>query len=145
MKRLLCALGLLGLLITVVPQPVSASYDPFNVNCAQGSGAAGSAVCTEKPNVDNPLTGCNSQGKNCGTGLLMKITNIVAYVAGGAAVILIVIGAIRYVTSGSDTSVGNRIDDDVLNAKRTITNALIGLAVIVLAKTIITYVILHVH
>jgi hypothetical protein len=96
-----------------------------------------SAVCADHNTTDNPLTGCPS---HCGTGVLDNVTNIIAYIAGAAAVIVIIIGAIRFVTSGSDVSVGSRIDDDVLNAKRSVSGALIGLAVIILAKVLIVYV-----
>ncbi len=108
------------------------------IDCSAGTSASKSAVCAEHGSTDSPLTGCPSK---CGTGILANITNIVAYVAGAAAIIIIVVGAIRYITSGSDTSVGSRIDDDVLNAKRSIVSALIGLAIIVLARTLIIYVI----
>lgn len=145
MRRLLLAISLISLCFLSSPQPARA-YDFFSgVNCSQ---ASSSTVCNEKSKTANPLTGCpanSSSTAGCGTGILDHITNIIAYIAGAAAVILIIVGAIRYVTSGSDVSVGSRIDDDVLNAKRTIANALIGLAIIVLAKTIINYVISKVH
>jgi amino acid transporter len=134
MRLLLITFFLIGLIIMAVPQPARA-YNLFSgVDCGQ---ANGSTVCTEKGKTGNPISGTD--------GLLLKITNIIAYAAGAAAVILLIIGAIRYVLSGSDVSVGNRIDDDVLNAKRTIANALIGIVIIVLAKLIITFVITKLH
>jgi hypothetical protein len=148
-KRLFFAISLFGIMLISVPQTAMA-YDFFqHAGCDQGQ-ASSTTICTEKSNNGNPLTGCSApdaSGKvtGCGDGLLMKMTNIIAYIAGAAAIIMIIVGAIRYITSGSDVSVGSRIDDDVLNAKRSITNSLIGLAVIVLAKTIITYIIVRIH
>jgi len=130
MKRLILLFSLISLCMLAAPQPAHA-YNFFRgVDCGP---AKDSSICTEKSKTGNPISGTN--------GVILNIVNIVAYVAGAAAIIMIVVGAIRYITSGSDVSVGSRIDDDVLNAKRSITNSLIGLAVIVLAKTIITYVI----
>jgi hypothetical protein len=128
--------------VLIMSNPSIVAADLFTggdsgVNCSAGSSTSQSAVCGEHDTTDNPLTGCPS---NCGSGELDHVTDIIAYIAGGAAVIVMIIGAIRFVTSGSDVSVGSRIDDDVLNAKRSITGALIGLAIIVLAKTLIVYV-----
>jgi hypothetical protein len=131
MRRLLLAIALIGLCLLAAPQPVKAYSFFGGVDCNQ---ASSSTVCSDQGDGSNPISGSN--------GLLLKITNIVAYVGGAAAIVVIVIGAIRYITSGSDVSVGNRIDDDVLNAKRSIVGALVGLAIIVLAKVIITYVII---
>jgi len=97
------------------------------VDCGK---AGSSAVC--HPGNQNPLFGRGS--------VLINIVNIIAYVAGAAAIIVIIIGAIRFATAGSDTSKGGRVDDDVANARRTIANALIGLVVIALGKFLITYV-----
>jgi hypothetical protein len=128
MKRLLLALSLISLCLMAAPQPARAYSFFSNTDC---SSAADTTVCTERGKSGNPISGTN--------GVLLKITNIIAYVAGAAAIIVIIVGAIRFITSGSDTSVGSRIDDDVLNAKRSISYALIGLAIVVLAKTLITY------
>jgi hypothetical protein len=98
--------------------------------------AASSAVCTDDATTkkdQDPLSGKD--------GLLANITDIVAFAGGVAAVVMIIVGGLRYVTSGSDLSTGARTDADVENAKATITNALIGLAVIVLARELIFFVI----
>ncbi len=110
--------------------PVQA-YDTYKGVCDRN--ADSSAVCQDKTNK-NPLTGND--------GLLINIANIVSYIAGAAAVIMIMLGAFKYVTSGSDMSTNTSTDNDVEEAKNMITAALIGLAIIVLARTIINYVIL---
>jgi hypothetical protein len=67
-------------------------------------------------------------------GAFQNITNIVAFAAGAAAILLIVISGIRYVTSGGDTN-------KTSSAKSTIVGALIGIVVIVLARSLIDYVV----
>jgi Type IV secretion system pilin len=145
LKRLITSLCLISLCLVASPS-MAAANDLFvsgpGVDCSSGSSASTSAICSEHANTDNPLTGCPS---NCGSGTLDKITNIIAYVAGAAAIIMVIVGAIRFVTSGSDTTIGNRIDDDVIEARRTIINALVGLAIVVLAKVLINYVILKLN
>src|ERR1700691_1844063 len=122
MRRLIVSILLFMLCFCGSLQPAYA-FDPFGF-CNQ-AGAGNSAVCNGKSNTD-PLTGTN--------GVILKITNIVAIVAGIAAVIILIIGGLRYVTSGGDSG-------SVASAKSTIIYALIGLVVIALAKTIIAYVV----
>ena len=124
---------LLAAFTTIVPATAMAAPEPFGgINCAE---APNSAICKENTNK-NPLTGNN--------GLLIKITDIIAYLAGAIAIIMILIGSFRFITAGSDVSKSGRPDDDVENAQRTVVNALIGLAIIILARTIINYVVLRI-
>lgn len=135
-KRLLFAVGLAGLCLLAAPQSVAATDILQGVDCSQ---APDSAVCHSKVARDprtheliNPIGGRH--------GLLAGITDIVSFVAGAAAIIVIIVAGLRYVTSGSDISTSSRTDTDVENAKRTIANAVIGLVVIVLARTLILFV-----
>ncbi|HSX17871.1 MAG TPA: pilin [Candidatus Saccharimonadales bacterium] len=64
---------------------------------------------------------------------LDAIINILSTVVGIVAVIMLVIGAFRYITSG-----GN--DQAVASAKKTIIYALIGLVIVALAETIVKFV-----
>jgi hypothetical protein len=138
MRRLLFALALFGLCLLAVPSTAGAK-DLYNgVDCGKASAAAKAAgddripaVCRDKTN-DNPLTGSD--------GLLANITNIVSYAAGAAAVIVIIVSALRFITSGSDISTNSRTDTDVENARKTLANAVIGLAIIVLARSLIMFV-----
>ncbi len=112
----------LTLLIPSVPV-----YASNVVNCANYSGGntGGSALCTDSNHSSSPIYGSN--------GLLVKIANIVAFIAGVAAVILILVGSIQFITSGGDSA-------KVSTAKSTIVGALIGLAIIVLGATLINFV-----
>jgi hypothetical protein len=67
------------------------------------------------------------------TVVFTKVVNTILYVLGAIAVIMIVIGGIRYVTSGGDAS-------GVTAAKNTILYAVIGLIVAILAFAIVNFV-----
>jgi hypothetical protein len=99
-----------------------------SADCSNPSAGTGSsAICTDdsttkgNPN-DNPVTD-----------KLKDIANIIAYIAGASAVILILVGSIQYITSAGDSSKIN-------NAKNTIIYALIGIVIIALAVSIIEFV-----
>lgn len=62
------------------------------------------------------------------------IVNVVLYVLGAVAVIMIIIGGFRYVLSGGDSG-------SVTAAKNTILYAVIGLVVAILAYAIVNFVI----
>jgi hypothetical protein len=130
-KRLLLMLGLVTAFGLSGPATNSvAAFDPFGgVDCTGGqagqSGAkpSDSAACTGKVGADeNPVVDT-----------IRKITNIVAFAAGAAAAILMVVGGIRYITSNGDAN-------NIKSAKNTVVYSLIGLAVIVLARSLIVFV-----
>lgn len=79
---------------------------------------------------------------NCGTGsgatsnlnkLLTDIVNIFSAIVGVVAVIMIIVGGLRYITSGGDSS-------KVGTAKNTLIYAIIGLIVVALAQIIVHFV-----
>ncbi len=136
-RRLLPAIALLTLCLFAAPRPVLAFSFFQGVDCSTYSGSDKPTVCKSQPqsangNVVNPLTGPD--------GMLAHITSIVAYIAGAAAIIMIIISGFKFITSGSNVSTGSRTDTDVEDARRGLANAIIGLVVIVLARTIIIYV-----
>lgn len=115
---LLCLSGIL-----LPATAAAASWDPFGgVNCS--GNAANSVACQEKGNTVNPLTGSD--------GLVMKITNVIAFVAGVAAVVIIVISGFRIVTSSGG--------DSVASARRAIIYSLVGIVVVILARTIVAFI-----
>lgn len=66
-------------------------------------------------------------------GIFTTIVNILLYIIGAVAVIMLIIGGIRYVTSGGDSSA-------VTAAKNTILYAIIGIIVALLAYAIVNFV-----
>ncbi len=69
------------------------------------------------------------------TGVFKQITNTVLYIVGIIAVIMLIIGGIRYVTSGGDAK-------KVTDAKNTVLYAIIGLVISFLAFAIVNFVIM---
>lgn len=115
-------LPLLGLGIIFVPAS-AAAYDPFGgVDCT-GTTAKTSAVC-KTPSKD--VAGSN--------GILVTVANFMALIAGVAAVIILLIASIKYITAGGDPK-------EIESAKNTIIYALVGILIILSAKVLITYVV----
>ena len=67
-------------------------------------------------------------------GVFKQITNIVLYIVGVVAVIMLIIGGIKYVVSGGDAK-------KVTDAKNTVLYAIIGLVIAFLAFAIVNFVI----
>ena len=79
-------------------------------------------------------TGCTAtQGQDKVSNTLASIINILSLVVGVVAVIMLIIGGIRFVTSGGDSS-------SVTNARNTIIYALVGIAVAALAQGLVKFV-----
>ena len=68
------------------------------------------------------------------TGVFKQITNTVLYIVGIVAVIMLIVGGIKYVISGGDAK-------KVTDAKNTVLYAIIGLVIAFLAFAIVNFVI----
>ena len=68
------------------------------------------------------------------TGVFRQVTNTILYIVGIIAVIMLIIGGIKYVVSGGDSK-------KVTDAKNTVLYAIIGLVIAVLAFAIVNFVI----
>ncbi len=68
------------------------------------------------------------------TGAFRQITNTILYIVGIIAVIMLIIGGIKYVISGGDSK-------KVTDAKNTVLYAIIGLVIAVFAYAIVNFVI----
>ena len=80
-------------------------------------------------------TGQNTSKDNTSpTQLVGTVVNWFLFFVGAVAVIMLIYGGFKYITSGGDSS-------NVTSAKNTILYAVIGLVVVVLAGTIINFVI----
>ncbi len=67
------------------------------------------------------------------SGVFSEITNVLLFVIGAVAVIMIVIGGLRYVISGGDAK-------QVQAAKNTILYALVGVIIAILAYAVVNFV-----
>lgn len=98
---------------------------PVNALAFNGSPSSG-AESARAPSQPTDLFGT--------AGIFNTITNIMLYVIGAVAVIMIVIGGLRYVISGGDSKT-------VEAAKNTILYAVIGIIVALLAYAVVDFVV----
>jgi len=124
-KVVKCLFICLALQVTIVPATILASSDVlFNGACSNTT-TQSSAVCQDDNQTTNPLIGSN--------GLVRTIANIIAVVAGATAVVVIIISGLRYITSGGDPT-------KAASARSALIFAVAGIVVIVLADSIISFV-----
>lgn len=76
---------------------------------------------------------CKSKGDTLGP-MIQTVINILLYILGMTAVVMIVIGGIRYTTSNGESSA-------IKSAKDTILYSVIGLIVAILSYTIVNFVV----
>jgi hypothetical protein len=124
MKRFITTTLALLFCSLILPFSMASAFSPFGQACTSGGGS--SAVCTDSK------TGAS--GTDPVEADIADATHIVAIGAGVIAIVIMLVGAIRYMTSGGDANA-------VSSAKNTILYAVIGLAVVVLAQSIIVYVV----
>lgn len=90
--------------------------------------------------VDDACKGLELTGGSCGggadsdvNGILSTVINIFSLIVGVVAVIMVILGGLRYITSGGDTS-------NTKAARDTIIYALVGLVIVALAQVIVRFV-----
>ncbi len=110
------------LMLTAAAPHKAAAVDFFGGLCS-GAGR-GTAACSG--NGQDNISGTN--------GVILKAAGLLSIIAGIAAVITIMIAGIMFMTAAGDAG-------KISSAKKTIVYAVVGLVVIVLARTIITFVI----
>ena len=115
---LVAALASFSLLLAPVPTVLAAPVDVFTETCKNNSGDA--VLCSK------------SDGSGIFT-VIKQVIQVMLIVAGIVAVIMIVIGGIKYTTSNGDQA-------HVKSAKDTILYSVIGLVVAIISYAIVTYV-----
>lgn len=115
------ALGLSFVAPAVAPLDVAAQC----TSDATG-GLGGGAECAKGVDQQTDLFGSS--------GVFTTITNVLLFIIGAISVIMLIIGGIRYVVSGGDSSA-------VTNAKNTILYAVIGIIVAILAYAVVNFVV----
>jgi hypothetical protein len=97
--------------------------------CSGGFSSSQCSVCSGIGQLGGGQD-CKSGGSKV-QGLIRTAINIVSYIIGIAAVIMIIISAIKFTTSGGDSN-------SVSSAKSTLIWAIVGLVVAVLAQVIVS-------
>lgn len=107
--------------------------------------AVASAAISSTPDISSNLCAggnLNVNDPNCSSGtdpsdkvnsLIGTVINIFSIVVGVVSVIMIIIGGLKYITSGGDSA-------NVTGAKNTILYALVGLVIVALAQIIVRFV-----
>ncbi|MBR2726087.1 hypothetical protein IKE87_02365 [Candidatus Saccharibacteria bacterium] len=115
LPTILCVIVMLGLMVAPALTQNAAA-----MTLQEGAEAA---RCDECP---SELFGDN--------GVFKQVTNVILYIVGIIAVIMLIIGGIKYVISGGDAK-------KVTDAKNTVLYAIIGLVIAFLAFAIVNFVI----
>jgi cytochrome bd-type quinol oxidase subunit 2 len=101
----------------------------------------------DSPEITGPLCSgvefeFNTDGGDCGsvdgsgdklTTIIKTVINILSVIVGVVAVVMIIFGGLKYITSGGDSS-------NVSSAKNTIIYAIVGLVIVALAQFIVRFV-----
>jgi hypothetical protein len=114
-------LALGALLVVPVSSPVSAACDPNDQSLSGG------ALCAAPTGQENTTLFGSPDS------IFTKIVNVLLFVIGAVAVIMLIIGGIRYTLSGGK-------DSEVSAAKNTILYAIIGIVVAFLAYAVVNFV-----
>jgi hypothetical protein len=130
-KIILNLIMVLGLTLTVLSQTGVALAAPSTA-CPATNSSTGQVLSgiNESQSANGGAGNCDTNGA---TDITATAVNILSIVVGAAAIIMIMVGGFKYITSGGDAN-------KVGNAKNTIVYALIGVAVAALAQMLVHYV-----
>ncbi len=125
-KRIISSsIVLLGLIVTPIAVPTvtyAAAIDAQQQVCEGSGGKWAGGTCTGNSKQDNL------------TPIITTIVNVLIFIVATLAVIMIIVGALRYVTSAGNAT-------SVKSAKDTILYSVVGLVIAILAYAIVNFVI----
>lgn len=122
------AIGLAALAALVAPALLPVSVSAADT-CEGITDCLSDGACA----VDDANCDANGDAQTKVRDMIKKVINIFSLVIGVVAVIMIILGGFKYITSGGDS--GN-----VTGAKNTILYAVIGLVIVALAQIIVRFV-----
>ena len=128
-KKLVLGTGICSVVIVGMVAPSASALSTSQLSQTFAVGV--SAQDQVKKGIDN--AGGTVNNFNIGTAIT-NIVNIMLYALGAIAVIMIVVGGIRYTTSNGDSN-------GIQSAKNTILYAVAGLVVAILAYAIVNFVV----
>jgi hypothetical protein len=142
MKLRIVIIGLLTIFtLGLLAANSAAAFNPFCTTDASGNCVSG--PCQAQPNSPTCKQNAAQNGSttNPAVHIIQTAANILATVGGIGAVIVIIISGFMFVTAGGGVG-GQRSTDPskAKNARAALTGAVIGLVIIALAWTIITFV-----
>lgn len=116
MVQLALVMGVVGTPLVLVP--VAGAVNVFNKACTPTST---DAICKDVDSADAKV-------------MVANITNLLLFVLGAVAVIVIIVGGIKYAASDGDAA-------KIKSAKNTILYAVVGIAVAIMAGAIVNFVV----
>ena len=123
MQRIITVMALMGLLVVpafAIALPSPGAYAQTRSAVCDGIEATGGS-CAADP------------AENSINDLIASIINIFSWIVGVVAVIFVIFGGFKYITSAGDSN-------KVSSAKSTIIYALVGLVIVALAQVIVVFV-----
>lgn len=127
-RNIALSIGLFSLIAAPFALPAAVYADNGTTQIQNGL-ACGSNF-TAGANCDNST---NNNGGITVNGVMTLVINIFSIIVGFIAVVMIIIGGIKYVTSGGDSN-------NISSAKNTIVYAIIGLIIVALAQVLVHFV-----
>ena len=131
LRLLLATIAASVVLLTGFGTVAYATYNPLGGACPAGGAGKGSAACQDSATENNSVDGSGNY-KNPVYHIINVAADIIAVIGGIAGVITIIIGGMNYVTSGGNS-------ESITKGKNRIIGALIGLVIIALAWTIVSF------
>jgi hypothetical protein len=134
LKMLIFSLSSIFLFAMPLAVPAAVSAD-CSATAAGGSNCIQGGVCrgAQQLEVTAGQEACSAENTNGVSDLVKRIINILSVIVGVVAVIMIIIGGFRYITSGGSS-------EKVTAAKNTLLYAIIGLVIVALAQVIVRFV-----
>ncbi len=124
-KRVILSSALFSLLVLPVAALGTASAQSLNCTGSIATCLDAGAESTDEGTGDSAADRVDT--------IIKRVVDIFSVVVGVVAVIMIIIGGLKYITSGGDS--GN-----ITSAKNTILYAIVGLVVVVLAQVVVRFV-----
>jgi type IV secretory pathway VirB2 component (pilin) len=113
---------LYGVSLLASPDAVSAASSPLSM------------VASAADEAQSGVDAVNSGNDTSLEDMITSVINVLLYIAGIIAVIMIIVGGIKYMTSSGDSS-------GISSAKNTVLYAIIGLVLVILAFAIVNWVV----
>ncbi len=130
MKRKLLAIVAVVFFLAAVGLSVPRLAFAATADTAQTDICAGvDAVQTQA----NGTSACATNGTSAVGSIIHTVINVISFFVGLVAVIMIIVGGFRYITSGGDSGKAS-------SARTTIVSAVIGLLIVALAQVIVQFV-----
>ena len=133
-KTLLLSISALFILATPALVPATTmAVNPQNGVCAGANSLQIPNTTNNEPANSNECASTNTNGTSKVNDIIRTTLNVLSVIVGIVAVIMIIVGGFRYITSGGK-------QESVTSAKNTLLYAIIGLIIVALAQIIVKFV-----